>query len=36
MDNIGLRLKNIYKEKELDELSTTEDFLVVLQEDNHD
>ena len=28
-DNISLHLKNIYKEKELDEFSTTEDFSVV-------
>ncbi len=33
-DNIGLHLKNIYKEKELDENSTTEDFSVVRQEGN--
>jgi hypothetical protein len=31
-DNIGLHLKNIYKEKELVENSTTEDFSVVRQE----
>lgn len=31
-DNIGLHLKNIYKEKELDDNSTTEDFSVVRQE----
>ena len=31
-DNISLHLKNIYKEKELDEKSTTEDFSVVRQE----
>ncbi len=31
-DNISLHLKNIYKEKELDENSTTEDFSVVRQE----
>jgi len=31
-DNISLHLKNIYKEKELDESSTTEDFSVVRQE----
>jgi hypothetical protein len=31
-DNIGLHLKNIYKEKELDENATTEDFSVVRQE----
>lgn len=28
-DNISLHLKNIFKEKELDEISTTEDFSVV-------
>ena len=33
-DNIGLHLKNIYKEKELDENSTTEDFSLVRQEGN--
>jgi hypothetical protein len=33
-DNIGLHLKNIYKEKELDENATTEDFSVVAQEGN--
>jgi len=33
-DNIGLHLKNIYKEKELEENSTTEDFSVVRQEGN--
>ena len=32
VDNVGLHLKNIYKENELDEFSTTEDFLVVRQE----
>ena len=31
-DNVSLHLKNIYKEKELDEKSTTEDFSVVRQE----
>ncbi len=31
-DNIGLHLKNIYKEKELDENTTTKDFSVVRQE----
>ena len=31
-DNISLHLKNIYKEKELDEDLTTEDFSVVRQE----
>ena len=30
IDNVGLHLKNIYKENELDEFSTTEDFSVVL------
>ena len=33
-DNIGLHLKNIYKEKELNENSTTEDFSVVRKEGN--
>jgi len=33
-DNIGLHLKNIYKEKELNENLTTEDFSVVRQEGN--
>jgi len=33
-DNISLHLKNIYKEKELNENSTTEDFSVVRQEGN--
>ena len=33
-DNIGLHLKNIYAEQELDELSTTKDFSVVRQEGN--
>ncbi len=33
-DNIGLHLKNIYEEGELDEISTTEDFSVVRQEGN--
>ncbi len=33
-DNIGLHLKNIYKENELVEDSTTEDFSVVRQEGN--
>jgi hypothetical protein len=28
-DNIGLHIKNIYAEGELDEVSTTEDFSVV-------
>jgi hypothetical protein len=32
IDNIGLHLKNIYKEKELDENTTTEDSSVVRQE----
>ncbi|MDO4781748.1 MAG: virulence protein RhuM/Fic/DOC family protein [Capnocytophaga felis] len=31
-DNIGLHLKNIFLEEELDEFSTTEDFSVVRQE----
>ncbi len=31
-DNISLHLKNIYKEKELDQSSTTEDFSVVQKE----
>lgn len=31
-DNISLHLKNIYKEKELDKISTTEDFSVVQNE----
>ncbi|MBN2700742.1 MAG: hypothetical protein JXR29_04750 [Methylothermaceae bacterium] len=31
-DNIGLHLKNIYAEAELDEAATTEDFSVVRQE----
>jgi len=33
-DNIGLHIKNIYKERELDEASTTENFSVVRQEGN--
>ena len=33
-DNIGLHLKNIYKERELDENATTEEFSVVRQEGN--
>lgn len=33
-DNIGLHLKNIYKEKELNENSTTENYSVVHQEGN--
>ena len=33
-DNIGLHFKNIYKEKELIENSTTEDISVVRQEGN--
>ncbi len=33
-DNVGLHLKNIFKEKELDEDTTTEDFSVVRQEGN--
>ncbi len=35
-DNIGLHFKNIFKEKELDENSTTEDFLVVQKEGNRE
>ena len=31
-DNIGLHLKNIYSEEELNEISTTEDYSVVQQE----
>jgi len=31
-DNISLHLKNIYKDNELNELATTEDFSVVRQE----
>ena len=31
-DNISLHLKNIYKEKEIDEKSTAEDFSVVQKE----
>ena len=31
-DNISLHLKNIYKEQELQEAATTEDFSVVRQE----
>jgi len=31
-DNISLHLKNIYKEEELEEKATTEDFSVVRQE----
>jgi hypothetical protein len=33
-DNVSLHLKNIFKEKELDENSTTEDFSIVQQEGN--
>lgn len=33
-DNIGLHLKNIYRENELDENTTTEDFSVVRHEGN--
>lgn len=33
-DNVGLHLKNIFKEEELDEDSTTEDYSVVRQEGN--
>ena len=32
MSSIGLYLKNIYKEKELDKNLTTEDFSIVAQE----
>lgn len=32
VDNIGLHLKNIFKDNELNEKSTTEDFSVVRQE----
>jgi hypothetical protein len=35
-DNIGLHLKNIYAEGELNEVSTTEDFSVVQQEGNRE
>jgi hypothetical protein len=35
-DNIGLHLKNIYAESELNEISTTEDFSVVRQEGNRE
>ncbi len=31
-DTIGLHLRNIYKDEELDEISTTEDFSVVQEE----
>lgn len=31
-DNISLHLKNIYKDNELDEIATAEDFSVVRQE----
>ena len=34
VDNVSLHLKNIYKEKELDEKSTIEDFSIVRQEGN--
>ncbi len=33
-DNVSLHLKNIYKEKELNEIVTSEDFSVVRQEGN--
>jgi len=33
-DNVSLHLKNIFKEKELDEKATTEDFSIVRQEGN--
>jgi len=32
VDNISLHLKNIYKEKELDEKATSEDFSIVQKE----
>ncbi len=35
-DNIGLHLKNIYIEQELDEATTTEDFSVVQKEGNRE
>ena len=35
-DNISLHLKNIYKEKELDEAATAEDFSVVQKEGNRE
>ena len=35
-DNISLHLKNIYKEKELDQRSTAEDFSVVQKEGNRE
>ena len=35
-DNISLHLKNIYEEKELTELATTEDFSVVQNEKLYD
>ncbi len=35
-DNISLHLKNIYKDKELDESATTEDFSVVQKEGRRD
>jgi len=35
-DNISLHLKNIYKEKELDESATAEDFSVVQIEGNRE
>ncbi|MDR1485750.1 MAG: virulence RhuM family protein [Planctomycetaceae bacterium] len=35
-DNIGLHLKNIYAEGELDEISTAEDFSVVQKEGNRE
>jgi len=35
-DNVGLHLKNIYAEAELNEISTTEDFSVVQQEGSRD
>lgn len=35
-DNISLNLKNIYRDNELEEKATAEDFLVVRQEDAAD
>lgn len=35
-DNIGLHLKNIFLDKELDKNATTEIFSVVQKESNHD
>ncbi len=36
IDNIGLHLRNIYNEQELEEISTTEFFSVVRQEGKRD